>query len=112
MAGGRSRKARQDPATAGVSLTHPPPIYFLKTSLTMSGMSTVICEDFRLNVIRLLEKQGITRSQLARRIGCSPSFVSQILNGDHEPGLRVVEKFAAALGVRPETLLKKIPQSA
>lgn len=78
----------------------------------MLGMSTVICDDFRANTNRQLERQGISRSELARRMKCSPSFVSQILNGDHEPGLRVVEKFADALGVKPETLLKKTPQSA
>lgn len=75
-------------------------------------MPNVICDDFRANVNATLAKQGISRSELASRMGVSAAYISQILNGDHEPGLRVVERIAEALGVQAATLLKKNRKTA
>lgn len=75
-------------------------------------MSTVICDDFRFNVNRILQQRGLSRSDLARRMGCSPAFVTQLLSAPYDPGLKVVDRVAAALEVAPSTLLKKNPQTA
>jgi transcriptional regulator with XRE-family HTH domain len=76
----------------------------------------VIVEDFRANVNELLLRRGISRTELARRMGVKQPFVSQLLNGQREPGLRVLERMAAALDVQPATLIKKnsdvVPNSA
>lgn len=46
-----------------------------------------------------------TRSELARRIGRSPSFVTRLMSGEKNASLVTVEAIAAALHVRPWQLL-------
>lgn len=71
----------------------------------------MVCDDFRMNVITLLEKRGMSRSDLARAMGVTPQFVTQLLNGAREPGLAMVERVAEAIGVEVVALVKKIKQS-
>lgn len=59
----------------------------------------MVCDDFRNNVVTLLELNGMSRSDLARAMGVTPQFVTQLLNGSHDPGLAQVEKVANAIGV-------------
>lgn len=56
--------------------------------------------QFRAIVIDEMQKQGINRSQLARKMGYHPNVVSKYLNGVNSPGLEVIEKFFRALGGR------------
>lgn len=77
----------------------------------LQGMK-VIVEDFRQNVISILERRGLSRTELAKRMGVKQPFVSQLLNGQREPGLRVLERMAHALEVAPSSLLKKNSESA
>ena len=72
----------------------------------------MVCDDFRTNVIALLEKRGMSRSDLARAMDVSPQFVTQLLNGARDPGLALVEKVADAFGVDVTTLVKKIKHDA
>lgn len=71
----------------------------------------MICDDFRQNVIILLERRGWNRSDLARAMGVKPSFISQILNGYRDPGLALVERVANAIGVEVVTLVRKSKQT-
>lgn len=71
-------------------------------------MDRMICDDFRHNVNSQLEKLGWTRADLAERMHVTPGYITQLLNGHHEPGLRVVERVATALGVPADRLIKKI----
>jgi transcriptional regulator with XRE-family HTH domain len=48
---------------------------------------------------RLREQQGISLRQLAERTSVSPSFLSQIENGQCSPSISSMEKIANALGV-------------
>lgn len=75
-------------------------------------MRKVLVENFRENVKQLLQERNMSRSDLARTMGVSPAYVTQLLTGSHEPGLRVVEKVAVALEVCPQDLLKSFSQVA
>ena len=70
-------------------------------------MNVELYKDFCDNVNFLVERRGMTRSSLARAMGVTPAYVTQILNGYCEPGLSVIEKVANALDVSPRELFKK-----
>lgn len=53
-----------------------------------------------------LTKKGLNRSDLARKSGMNPSHISRYLNGNTEPGIGVITRFAEALSVEPWELLK------
>ena len=67
----------------------------------------VLVENFIANVNDLLHRRGWSRAEFARRLGVTPGYVTQILNGHHEPGLRVVETWAATLGVTAAYVLRE-----
>ena len=67
----------------------------------------VICQDFRENVQAVLSQKGWSRKQLAEEMGVSPSYITQLLNAYHEPGLAVVANVAIALGVSRDRLIAK-----
>ena len=48
-----------------------------------------------------LEDDGVTRAELARRLGRTPGFVSQLLGGERNLTLRTIADIAAALSLRP-----------
>lgn len=48
----------------------------------------------------LLEK-GVTKAELARRLGRTPGFVSQVFGGGRNLTLRTISDVAAALSLRP-----------
>ncbi len=58
---------------------------------------------------RAMKAQGITQSELARRIGTSPAFVSQTLHGRPNMTFLTLAKFALALGL--ECTVKLAPKS-
>lgn len=71
----------------------------------MRGMNVIIDQQFRDLIKAEIEKQGITRSELARRMGVLPGYVTDYLNGHKAPGPDVMEKFFAALNVTPRLVL-------
>lgn len=38
--------------------------------------------EFTEDVVRLMEQRGLTKSELAARLGCSPAYVTKILRGN------------------------------
>ena len=48
-----------------------------------------------------LDDAGVTRAELARRLGKSPGFVSQVLGGGRNLTLRTLSDIASALSLRP-----------
>lgn len=48
-----------------------------------------------------LEKSGMTRTELAEKVGVKPSEVTRFFKDGSNPTLATVEKFARALGVAP-----------
>ncbi len=51
-----------------------------------------------LRIRSLMEAQGISQSELARRMGVSPAQVTKILSGHENLGLKTIAKVEAALG--------------
>lgn len=45
-----------------------------------------------------MEAQGVTREELAKRVGVSRQFIHQILNGECGRTIKTIAKIAAALG--------------
>ena len=62
-----------------------------------------------------LEDSDLTRAELARRLGRTPGFVSQVLGGGRNLTLRTIADIAAALSLRPSFRLsshrRSVPQS-
>ena len=56
-----------------------------------------------------LENSGVTRAELARRMGRTPGFVSQLLGGGRNLTLRTIADIAAALSLRPSFELSSKP---
>lgn len=48
-----------------------------------------------------LQETGVTRAELARRLGRTPGFVSQVLGGGRNLTLRTIADIAVALDLRP-----------
>lgn len=59
----------------------------------------ILQKQFRDRLKEHMEAQGLSQSDLARRMKVSPQFVSQYLRGGACPGLDVVEKFSKALSL-------------
>ncbi len=54
---------------------------------------------FLSEVEKAMEKEGITRKELARRIGTSASYVTQLFRGDRLLNFNTVAKMEKALGL-------------
>lgn len=61
--------------------------------------------DVTETLTRALETAGVTRAELARRLGRSPGFVSQVFGGGRNLTLRTIADIASALSVRPALTL-------
>jgi transcriptional regulator with XRE-family HTH domain len=61
---------------------------------------------FFTNVLRLLDEQGMTRTELADRADISVSFLSDLTNGKANPSLKVMEAIAEALEAALPALLE------
>ena len=59
-----------------------------------------------------LESSGVTRAELARRMGRTPGFVSQLLGGGRNLTLRTIADIAAALSLQPSLKLSSKRTSA
>lgn len=59
--------------------------------------------DFMRAVEEYMEKHNMSRKQLAEHLGCSRSYVSQILNGDTNLSLEKLYEIALAIGKVPTT---------
>jgi len=72
-----------------------------------------VAEGLALDVVielgRAMRNQGLTQSELARRIGASPAFVSQTLHGKPNMTLLTLAKFALALGLECSVSLTPRP---
>jgi transcriptional regulator with XRE-family HTH domain len=72
-----------------------------------------VAEGLALDVVialgRAMRDQGLTQSELARRIGASPAFVSQTLHGKPNMTLLTLAKFSLALGLECSVSLTPRP---
>lgn len=67
----------------------------------------ILRDRFVRKVNEARDVAGISKAELARRMGVSPQFVSQYLNEQNPttPGLDIVERFAIALGLPDPSML-------
>jgi plasmid maintenance system antidote protein VapI len=54
--------------------------------------------EFTEDVCMLMEKQGVSRAELARRLGTSRAYVTKLLGGNANFTLETMTKVAMALG--------------
>ena len=81
------------------------PLDVARVAWQNEGMEGVILQQrFVDNVLRLLDEQGMSQSDLARKMGKSRQYIGDYLLMRRSPGFDVVEGFAKALGVDPSEL--------
>lgn len=61
---------------------------------------------FFTNVLRLIDEQNMTKSELADHAGISVSFLSDLTNGKANPSLKIMDSIAKALRVPLPALLE------
>lgn len=61
---------------------------------------------FFTNVLRLLDEQHMTKSELADQAGISVSFLSDLTNGKANPSLKIMDAIATALNTALPALLE------
>ena len=71
-------------------------------------MSTTLYRRFVGNVRWYLARYEWSQNDLAERMGCTKGYVSALLRGHVQPGLRTLQKVADALEVDPSELLREI----
>jgi len=85
---------------------------FSKRISARNGDWSFHCEQALLllieDILRQMEKRGITRSMLAKQIGVSRSYVTQLLSG--KPNLRFTTlfKICFAVGLKPKIRLEDL----
>ena len=57
--------------------------------------------DVTERLTEALQETGVTKAELARRLGRTPGFVSQVLGGGRNLTLRTIADIAVALDLRP-----------
>ncbi|MCR4263257.1 MAG: helix-turn-helix domain-containing protein [Candidatus Roizmanbacteria bacterium] len=63
-------------------------------------------EKLGKNLKRIRTKKGITQGDIARSLGVSRGFVSNIENGKTNPTLATIARLANAIGASTDELLK------
>src|SRR5271165_4244440 len=53
--------------------------------------------EFTEELCRLMEKQGVTKTELARHLQCQPAYVTKLLSGQNNFTLETMVKVARAL---------------
>lgn len=70
-------------------------------------MTDKLYTRFVQNVRGVMQMKGLTQTDVAARMDCTPAYVSQILSGHRHPTLETVERVAKALRVDPEKLFSE-----
>ena len=61
------------------------------------------------NIIRLLERKGMTRQEFARRLAVTPSHVTKILSGSENFTVETMQKMAGIFGYQVVIGLRRMP---
>lgn len=64
---------------------------------------------FRRNLRDLRVAAGLSQSELARKIGCAPSYICDLERGRRGPMLGTLAPLADAIGIDPSDLLRSNP---
>ena len=70
--------------------------------------------DFTEALYTAMEEQGVTRAELARRLGTSQAYITRVLGGRANFTLKTMAKLALALGLQLEVGLvaQRLPSAA
>ena len=68
--------------------------------------------DVTERLTQALENAGVTQAELAKRLGKSPGFVSQVFGGGRNLTLRSISDIATALSLRPTLQLSSEHESS
>lgn len=72
---------------------------FIRESQTsVDYWSDIPISEFGEDVCRLMDEQGVSRAELARRLGTSRAYVTKLLGGNANFTLQTMAKVAMALG--------------
>lgn len=113
-AGSPRKSARLRALNQPVGVGRTPRLYACKSGLAyakLGGMQTVaskLLPVFRKNVESHMARLKWDRGDLANAMGCTPSYVTQILGKHRGVGLNTLENVAQALGVPASDLLKPV----
>jgi len=61
--------------------------------------------DFTEALCAAMEEKGVTRSELARRLGTSQAYITRVLSGHANLTLKTMSKLAFALGLQLDVAL-------
>lgn len=56
-------------------------------------------------ILTIMKKKGVAKAELARRLGTTNAYVTQLLAGDRNLTLRTIAGIAASLGAIPKVVL-------
>ena len=70
-------------------------------------MNTEYQQLFGNRVRELRKARELSQVELAAKVGIDRSYMGFLERGERNPSLEVIAKIAEALGVEPDTLLKK-----
>ena len=62
-------------------------------------------EKLALKLKRIRERRGLSQEQLAAAAGISRTYLARLEAAKHDPTLRMIERLAKALKVKPAELL-------
>ena len=66
--------------------------------IALEAVKGELIMDVTEAICEIMETEGVSRQELARRIGRTKGFVSQLLNGSRNMTLRTLAEIALALG--------------
>lgn len=56
-------------------------------------------------IYEMMERESVTKAELAKRMGKTPAYVTQLLSGNRNLTLRTIADIALALELRPSVTL-------
>ena len=74
--------------------------FIARTEASLEYQVATAVIDFVADLGERMEQQGVTRAELARRLGSSPAYVTKLLRGEANFTLTTMVKAAAALDAR------------
>ena len=66
--------------------------------------------DFSMELCSIMEEQGVSRSELARRIGVSPAYITKALGGTMNFSIESMSKLAFAVGAKIGIKFERVAQ--
>ncbi|MCX8071773.1 MAG: helix-turn-helix domain-containing protein [Candidatus Binatia bacterium] len=87
-----------------------PPGHFFSGELPDQRRAIEDHLDYATAIKRLREERGMTRQDLALKSGVSYSYLSEVERGAKRPSGDVLAKLAAAMGMLPSDLLRRVEE--